>query len=77
MKILNTILVFLLLFTLSCKADDQSLFEDMASIASSGNPEAQYHLGMFYNNGIGTSKDIKKAFLAFQKSSDGGDPLGS
>ena len=77
MKYLNIILAILLLSTVSCKADDQSLFEDMRSIASSGNPEAQYHLGMFYNNGIGTSKDIKKAFEAFQKSSDGGDPLGS
>lgn len=77
MKYINIILAIFLLSTVSCRADDQSLFQDMGSIASSGNPEAQYHLGMFYNNGIGTSKDIKKAFEAFQKSSDGGDPLGS
>ncbi len=77
MKYLNILLAILLLSTVSCKADDQLLFEDMASIASSGNPEAQYHLGMFYNNGIGTSKNIRKAFESFQKSSDGGEPLGS
>lgn len=49
----------------------------MAKIASTGNPEAQYHLGMFYNNGIGTNKNIEKAFEMFQKSSAGSDPLGS
>ena len=77
MKYLNTILAILLLAAVSCKADDKSLFNDMSEIASSGNPEAEYHLGMFYNNGIDTHKNLKKAFEAFQKSSDGGDPLGS
>lgn len=77
MKYLYTVIAFILIATGTCKADDKALFEEMNKIASSGNPEAQYHLGMFYNNGIGTEKNIKKAFEVFQQSSDGGDPLGS
>ena len=61
MKYLYLILAILLMATVSLAQDDNSLFDGMAEIASSGNPEAQYHLGMFYNNGIGTSKNIKKA----------------
>lgn len=77
MKYLYFILAFLLTANVSCAQDDNSLFDGMEVIALSGNPEAQYHLGMFYNNGIGTSKNIEKAFEMFQKSSTGGDPLGS
>ena len=32
---------------------------------------------MLYNNGIGVNKDTSKAFELFQKSSSGGNPLGS
>ncbi|MDH3348616.1 MAG: sel1 repeat family protein [Desulfobulbaceae bacterium] len=75
--------LFLALYNILCffvgleQWEPSPLFDGMAKIASSGNPEAQYHLGMFYNNGIGTSKNIAKAFEMFQKSSAGGNPLGS
>jgi TPR repeat protein len=77
MKYIHLILIAIILATTSCKPDDKDLFNELTDIASSGNPEAQYHLGMLYNNGIGTNKDTAKAFELFQKSSSGGDPLGS
>ncbi len=54
MKYIYLILIAILLATTSCKPDDKALFDELTNIASSGIPEAQYHLGMLYNNGIGT-----------------------
>jgi len=56
---------------------EQVVFEEMQKLADKGEPEAEYHLGMFYNNGIGTTADPGKAFEWFQKSAEGGDPLGA
>ncbi|GEM_PF-1159784 len=56
---------------------DRVLFEDLLKIARQGNPEAQYHVGMMFNNGLGVAKDSKKAFEWFDKSAKSGDPLGS
>jgi len=66
----------LLIACTSSAKDNQQLFNELTEIAKAGNPEAQYHLGMLYNNGIGTVKDISQAFLWFEKSADAGDPLG-
>jgi len=52
------------------------MFDDLKAIATSGSAEAQYHLGMFYNNGIGTDKNKEEALKWFTKSAQGGDPLG-
>lgn len=60
---------------LSNSLDKSELFDKIKKIAESGNVEAQYHLGMFYNNGIGHSKDQNEAFKWFHKSADKGDPL--
>ena len=55
----------------------QALFTDIKELAEQGNSEAQYHLGMMYNNGIGVEKDPKKAFEWFGKAASSGDPLAS
>jgi uncharacterized protein len=55
----------------------QALVTDMTKLAEQGNQEAQYHLGMLYNNGIGTKKDPQKAFEWFNKAGTSGEPLAS
>ncbi|MCU7837710.1 MAG: sel1 repeat family protein [gamma proteobacterium symbiont of Taylorina sp.] len=71
---LTLILVFF--FLTACATNNKSLFIEIESLAKQGSPEAQYHLGMFYNNGIGTQKNTAKAFEWFEKSALTGDPLG-
>lgn len=56
--------------------DDKHLFNEIKRLAENGSSKAQYHLGMFYNNGIGTQKNVNKAFEWFEKSASSGDPLG-
>jgi TPR repeat protein len=46
--------------------------------AQAGNAEAQYHVGMFYNNGMaGATQEPKAAFAWFLKAAAGNDPLGA
>lgn len=74
------LLAVILLFLGACVSNtnnDKYLFTELTSLANNGNPEAQYHLGMFYNNGMGTQKDTAKAFELFEKSASSGDPLGN
>jgi uncharacterized protein len=72
-------LVFSLLLTLSLAAcaDDTATFNAMLALANKGDAEAQYHVGMMYNNGIGTGQDTKQAFGWFQKSAAANDALGA
>ena len=56
---------------------DRSLFDEVYTLANRGNPEAQYFLGMMFNNGIGTEKNPRTAFEWFKKSAAAGDPLAS
>ena len=49
----------------------------MVALANKGDAEAQYHVGMMYNNGIGTPQDPRQAFAWFQKSAASNDPLGA
>jgi TPR repeat protein len=58
-------------------AQSPHLADKLARLASSGNAEAQYHLGMLYNNGLGVAKDPARAYALFQKAAAGGDPLGA
>lgn len=53
----------------------EQLFRGMLTLAVEGNPEAQYHLGMMHNNGIGTEANPSEAFEWFRKSAASGDPL--
>lgn len=46
--------------------------------AERGNAEAEYHLGMLYNNGVlGVAKDLPRAYRSFVKAASLGDPLGA
>lgn len=57
--------------------DYTPLFNKLSSMSEAGNGEAAYHLGMLYNNGIGTSVDIEKAYHWFKYSTEANDPLGA
>ncbi len=66
--------VFILLF--SSTSNSSELHEALLDKANSGNAEANYHLGMLYNNGIGVEKSASKAFELFIKAAENGDALG-
>ena len=72
----NTHLLLVTLGFLGCGPDsDKAQFDAMMKIAQGGNAEAQYHIGMMFNNGIGVQKDPGKAFQWFQQASKAGEPL--
>ena len=68
---------FCLLFSMPAHASDADTFNAMVAFANKGDAEAQYHVGMMYNNGIGTQQDPKQAFEWFKKSTASNDPLGA
>ncbi|TFV30991.1 sel1 repeat family protein [Bradyrhizobium frederickii] len=67
----------LLFLSIPADADDAGTFNAMVALADQGDAEAQYHVGMMYNNGIGTQQDRGRAFEWFQKSAAANDPLGA
>jgi TPR repeat protein len=78
MKILALLVALMLACFRAEAAIDQNTLEQLLPMANRGHAEAQYHVGMMYNNGIGgASKDPKIAFDWFLKSATGKDPLGA
>jgi hypothetical protein len=77
MKYIALVFSCLLVFSVPASADDAGLFTAMLALAHKGDAEAQYHVGMMHNNGIGTRQDTKQAFEWFQKSASSNDPLGA
>ena len=77
MKLIGLIISCFLFFVLTARADDTATFNGMLALANKGDAEAQYHVGMMYNNGIGTAQDPKQAFGWFQRSTASHDPLGA
>lgn len=78
MKFITLLMALLLACVTPARAIDQTTLEQVLVLANRGNAEAQYHVGMMYNNGIGgASKDPKLAFEWFLKSANGKDPLGA
>lgn len=67
----------LLIFSMPANANEADTFNAMVALANKGNAEAQYHVGMMHNNGIGTQQDPRQAFEWFQKSAASSDPLGA
>lgn len=67
----------LLIFSIPANASDADSFKAMVALANKGDAEAQYHVGMMHNNGIGTRQDPRQAFEWFQKSAASNDPLGA
>ena len=68
---------FMCLLSMPANANEAGTFNAMVALANKGDAEAQYHVGMMYNNGIGTQPDIRQAFEWFQKSTASNDPLGA
>ena len=66
-----------LAFSMPADANEADSLNAMVALANKGNAEAQYHVGMMHNNGIGTQKDPRQAFEWFQKSAASNDPLGA
>ena len=77
MKLVALAFSCLLAFSMPATASEADTFNAMVALANKGDAEAQYHVGMMHNNGIGTQKDPKQAFEWFQKSTASGDPLGA
>lgn len=65
------------LLSMPANANEAATFNAMIALANKGDAEAQYHVGMMYNNGIGTQRDIRQAFEWFQKATASNDPLGA
>jgi uncharacterized protein len=77
MKFLALAFSCLLFFSMPANANDADTFKAMVALANKGDAEAQYHVGMMHNNGIGTEKDPRQALEWFQKSTASNDPLGA
>src|SRR6476619_3867744 len=77
MKFIALAFSCLLFFSMPANANDAGTFNAMVALANKGDAEAQYHVGMMYNNGIGTQKDPKQALEWFQKSAASNHPLGA
>jgi len=77
MKFIALAFSCLLAFSMPATANEADTFNAMVALANKGDAEAQYHVGMMHNNGIGTQQDPKQAFEWFQKSTASGDPLGA
>src|SRR4051794_11946135 len=77
MKFIVLALSCLLMFSMPAAANDADTFKAMVALADKGDAEAQYHVGMMHNNGIGTAQDPRQAFEWFQKATASSDPLGA
>ncbi len=53
----------------------EAMFSKMSALASTGNAEVLYNLGMFLNNGIGTPADHTAAFRRFSEAAAAGHAL--
>lgn len=71
-------LLMLCMMPLSAYADasDADTLRQLTALGERGSAAAQYHVGMFHNNGIGTAKDPRAAFRWFERAAAGGDALG-
>ena len=77
MKLVALVFSCLLIFSMPAKASEADTFAAMVALANKGDAEAQYHVGMMHNNGIGTQRDIKQAFEWFKKAAASNDALGA
>lgn len=71
-------LLMLCMMPLSAYADasDADTLRQLTALGERGSAAAQYNVGMFHNNGIGTAKDPRAAFRWFERAAAGGDALG-
>ena len=55
---------------------EDEAFQILSDRAMLGDPKAQSNLGVFYQRGIGTEVDMKKAFILFSLAAKQGNPYG-
>ena len=77
MRFLRLIAVAIAVASCGASAETSDLAARLTALARSGNPEASYHLGMLYNNGLGVAQDNVRALALFRTAAEGGDPLGA
>ena len=54
--------------------DFETAFNEYGPLAEQGNAEAQHHIGLMYEEGLGTSQDYAEAAKWFRKAADQGYP---
>lgn len=59
------------------QTDEQHLYVALLKLAEGGNSEAQYHVGMMLNSGLGIERDSRRAFEWFKRAAASNDPLGA
>lgn len=77
MKFIALVFSCLLALSMPAGASDADTFMAMVALANTGHAEAQYHVGMMHNNGIGTEQNPRQAFAWFEKAAASNDPLGA
>lgn len=75
LKIICELLIVMSLGLAHAQEDHRGLFQKLLVMAQAGDAEAQYNVGMFLNNGIGTDKDFKQAFVWFESAAQAGHAL--
>ena len=53
----------------------EAMFKRLSALASSGDADVKYNLGMLLNNGIGTARDNPEAFRLFSEAAEAGSEL--
>lgn len=62
LKFLSLLAVGLLPLSVHADASDADTLRKLTALGEQGSAAAQYNVGMFHNNGIGTAKDPRTAF---------------
>jgi len=75
-RFLSLVMLCMMPFSAYADASDAETLRKLTALGERGSAAAQYNVGMFYNNGIGTAKDPRAAFRWFQRAAAGGDALG-
>ena len=75
--VLSIIVVFSLSAAMAEDLSNEAMFSRLSALASGGNAEVKYNLGMFLNNGIGKARDNKAAFQYFSEAAESGHELAS
>jgi uncharacterized protein len=81
MKMLITLVMFITFSSVSVAQQDSvditPMLKKITAMASTGDAEAAYHLGMLHLNSIGLEKDVEEALRWIKISSNKNYPLGS
>lgn len=56
--------------------DDFDAFKALKNAAKQGNAEAENYLGMCYEKGVGTKRDLQEAYRLYSSAADANNPMG-